>query len=63
MSSPKLVRVQPGQEEYNVTIDIIDDNISKGLESFCLLFHVPAIASEAGVEISEISCTKGIILG
>ena len=63
VSSPKLVRIQPGQEEVNVTIDLINDNISEGMESFCLLLHVPANASEAGVEIGDISCTEGIILG
>ena len=37
---PKSVRVQPGQVEYNVTIDIIDD-ISKGME----LLFIPSCAS------------------
>ena len=63
VSSPKSVRIEPGQEEVNVTIDIINDNIGEGMESFCLLLHVPANASEAGVETGDISCTEGIILG
>lgn len=63
VSSPKLIRIQPGQEEFNVTIDIIDDNFSEGTESFCLLLQVPAIASEAGVVGGNTTCAEGIILG
>ena len=63
VSSPKLVMIQPGQEEVNVTIDITNDNIAEGIESFCLLLHVPANTSEAGVVAGTISCTEAIILG
>ena len=63
MSSPKSVRIQPGQEEFNVTIDIIDDNISEGMESFCILLQVPASASETGVIGGNVTCAEGIILG
>ena len=55
--------IQPGQEEVNVTIDITNDNIAEGMESFCLLLHVPANSSEAGVEAGPIACTEAIILG
>lgn len=63
MSSPKSVMIQPGQEEFNVTIDIIDDNISETIESFCLLLQVSAIASEVGVIGGNITCAEAIILG
>ena len=55
--------VQPGQEEVNVTIDIINDNLAEGMESFCLLIHVPTNASEAGVDIGSIACAEALILG
>ena len=63
VSSSKLITIQPGQQEVNVTIDIIDDNIGEGMESFCVLLHIPANASEAGVVAGDITCTEAIILG
>ena len=63
VSSSKSVRIQPGQEDYNVTIDIIDDKVSEGIETFCLLLLVPAKASEAGVIGGNITCAEGIIIG
>lgn len=63
VSSPKLVMIQPGQGEVNVTINITNDNIAEGMESFCLLLHVPANASEAGVVAGTISCAEATILG
>ena len=63
VSSSKLIRIQPGQKEFNITIDIIDDSFSEGTESFCLLLEVPAIASEAGVIGGNTTCAEGIILG
>ena len=63
MSSPKSVRIRPSQEEFNVTIDIINDNITEEIESFCILLQVPASASEAGVVGGNLTCTEGIIIG
>jgi len=58
-----LVTIQPGQQEVNVTIEIVNDVIDEPAESFCLFLYIPANASEAGVLPGPVMCAEAIILG